>query len=69
MKRAKVQVVVRMVSPGLPAEQMSLENEFPYQDARIRYHELLRKVFKAAQQAMASEPTDVLAAKEGGSNE
>jgi hypothetical protein len=66
MKRAKVQLIVRMVSPGLPAEQMTIENEFPYHDARLRYHELLRQAFKASQATMASTPTDAFTATEGG---
>ena len=58
MKLAKLQVIVRMVSPGLAAERMEIENTFPLDDARQRYLELIKQLFPVAQPLLASAPGD-----------
>ena len=58
MKMAKLQVIVRMVSPGLAAERMEIENTFPLDDARQRYLELIKQLFPVAQPLLASAPGD-----------
>ena len=58
MKRAKLQVIVRMVSRGLPAEQMLIENEFSFDEAKKRYLALIRQVFVIAKSTVANIPSD-----------
>lgn len=59
MKLAKLQVIVRMVSPGLAAERMEIDNTFSLDDARQRYFELIKQLFPVAQPLLASAPGDV----------
>lgn len=62
MKRAKLEITVRLVRPGVRAETMEWSNHFLPHTGRERYLELLRKITKVAAPLMAT-PVE---SKEGG---